>query len=136
MLSNKWREEAISRFPELSENLEEPDDIETPYMLWFELRNLFEKSYQPPRNEELIKRIYSYAEWCEKQPRGTTAEDDLPTCVYVCFYEHIPDNQYSLADMPRWFTRSEVLLMEKTFSYHVGEEGFRKILEIYDKLEK
>lgn len=132
MLSDDWRKEAHSRFPEL----EDPDKIESPYSLWLELLEVFEEAYQPPRNEEMIKRIYAYAEWCETQPRGIKAEDDLATCVCVCFYEHIPDNQYSLEDMPRWFSRSEVLLMEEVFSYHVGKEGFKKILEIYDRSGK
>jgi len=34
--------------------------------------------------------------------------------------------------MPRWFSREDVILMKETFSYMVGEEGFKRILEVYD----
>jgi hypothetical protein len=101
--------------------------------LWFELRDAFQQSYQPPPNEDLISRIYDYANWCCSQPEGTTAEDDLGTCVCVCFYEHIPQSTEALEDMPRWFSRSDVVLMKDIFSYMVGEEGFQRILLAYDR---
>jgi hypothetical protein len=52
--------------------------------------------------------------------------------VHVCFFEHIPESPAALADMARWFSRADVLLMKDTFSYMVGEEGFNRILQAYD----
>jgi hypothetical protein len=96
------------------------------------LRLAFGDAYKEPRNEDLIARIYQYAEWCGTQPRGTSAEDDLGTCVHVCFFEHIPESPAALEDMPRWFSREDVVLMKDTFSYMVREEGFKRILQVYD----
>ena len=101
--------------------------------LWSQLRDLFDLAYGPPRNEDLIKRIYDYADWCCQQPSGTTAEDDLATCVAVSFYEHIPECQEALQDMPRWFTLDDVRAMRDTFSYMVGEEGYQRILQAYSR---
>ena len=55
MLTNEWRTEAFKRFPELHRHFE---DADTPYLVWFQLKEAFEKAYEEPRNEDLIKRIY------------------------------------------------------------------------------
>lgn len=74
---------------------------DTPYLLWFELREAFERVYEEsPRGELLIRRIYQYSDWCCSQPRGKTAEDNPLTCVAVCFYEHIPTHTAAREDMP------------------------------------
>lgn len=129
MLDQEWGKEAFNRFPDLIERF---DSVNSPYALWIELRLAFENAYCEPRNEDLITRIYQYAEWCGAQPAGTSAEDDLGTCVHVCFFEHIPELPAALADMPRWFSREDVILLKETFSYMVGEEGYKRILQVYD----
>ncbi len=129
MLSDDWKKEAIKRFPEFSE--EDHSGWENPYLCWFDLIFLFEDAYKSPRNEDVIKRIYDYAFWCIQQPEGKTAEDDLGTCVAVCFLEHIPTIEEAVSDMPRWFTYDQVIYSEEVFSYMVGKEGFQKILDVY-----
>jgi hypothetical protein len=133
MLDYDWGKEAFNRFPELIDRF---DSVQSPYALWFELRDAFEEAYKDPRNEGLIARIYDYANWCCSQPEGKTAEDDLGTCVCTCFYEHIPELPAALEDMPRWFSQSDVLLMKEIFSYMVGEEGFQRILQAFNRRKK
>lgn len=133
MLDHEWGREAFNRFPELIDRF---DDVDSPMSLWIELWLAFEKAYRAPRNEDLISRIYAYADWCCEQPEGATAEDDLASAVVACFYEDIPTSPEALADMPRWFKLSEVHGMKKTFSYLVGEEGFQRILLAYQHFEK
>ncbi|EEF59124.1 hypothetical protein Cflav_PD1616 [Pedosphaera parvula Ellin514] len=112
-------------FPELACQFEWAD---TPYLLWFELREAFEKAYeQTPRDESLIKRIYQYSDWCADQPRGETAEDDLLTCVAVCFYEHIPLHSAAREDMPRWWRAEDLAGEPSVFQYHLSEEQFREL---------
>ncbi|SRR6266481_5636050 len=133
MLDHDWGKEAFTRFPELIDHF---NFVDSPDALWFELTEAFDQAYKAPRNDDLIARIYAYADWCCSQPSGATAEDDLGSCVCVCFYEHIPQSPEALADMPRWFSRSDVLLMKETFSYMVGEEGFQRILLAYEHFER
>jgi hypothetical protein len=133
MLDHEWGKEAFNKFPDLIDRFE---SVDSPYALWYELRQALHEAYKSPRNEDLISRIYAFADWCCAQPRGATAEDDLSTCVHVCFYEHIPESLEALEDMPRWFSRSDVLLMKDTFSYMVGEEGFQRIIQAYDRRKK
>jgi hypothetical protein len=125
-----WHTEALGRFPELSERLE---SVATMYELWFELTDSFKKAYQAPKNEDLIARIYAFAEWCCSQNEGSSPDDDLGTCICACFYEEIPTCADATADMPKWFSRFEVLAMKPIFSYQVGEEGFMRILAAYDR---
>jgi hypothetical protein len=128
MIEHEWGKEALNRFPEL---LDRFDQVDSPYLLWFELTEAFKEAYKTPRNEDLIARIYAYADWCCSQPEGNTAEDDLGTCVCACFYEHIPEFPEALEDMPRWFSRPDVLTMKTIFSNMVGEEGYQKILSVF-----
>ncbi|HEV3317356.1 MAG TPA: hypothetical protein VG488_10320 [Candidatus Angelobacter sp.] len=130
MLSHDWGREAFNRFPELIDRFDSADD---PYLLWIELTFAFNEAYKSPRDEDLISRIFAFAEWCCSQPPGATAADDLGTCVCVCFYEHIPESPEALEDMPRWFSRSDVLKMKDIFSYMVGEDGFQRILLAYER---
>jgi hypothetical protein len=129
MLSHDWGREAFHRFPELIDRF---DNVDDPYLLWIELTYAFKEAYKSPRDEDLISRIFAFAEWCCSQPRGATAADDLGTCVCTCFYEHIPELPEALADMPRWFSRSDVLKMKDIFSYLAGEDGFQRILLVYE----
>src|SRR5262245_44276630 len=114
-----WKEKARDLFPELSSDA---DEAETPYLLWFALRDAFFGAYRSPRNESLIRRIYEFADWCVKQPGGQTAEDDLATCVSVSFYEHIPEMPEARSDMTRWFTNEEFQRMQEIFRYHLDEK--------------
>jgi hypothetical protein len=119
-----WRQKADEMFPELLSHFE---DADTPYLLWFELREAFERAYdKTPCDESLIRRIYQYSDWCADQPRGRTAEDDLLTCVAVCFYEHIPLHPDAREDMPRWW-RADDLREPSVFQYHLSDEEFREL---------
>jgi hypothetical protein len=130
MLVHSWGKEAFTRFPDLIDRF---DGVDSPYSLWHELTSAFTHAYKEPRNEDLIRRIYEFADWCCSQPECKSADNDLGTVVCCCFYEHIPESPEALLDMPRWFSRSDVLSMKPVFSYMVGEEGFHRILDAYNK---
>ena len=120
-----WKQKAEEMFPELVSRFEEAD---TPYLLWFELQDAFEQAYeQSPRDESLIRRIYRYSDWCADQPRGQTAEDDLLTCVAVCFYEHIPQHPAAREDMPRWWRAEDLAVGPHVMQYHLSDEEFREL---------
>ncbi len=129
MLSDDWKVEAIRRFPEIEEAYRE--DWDNPYLCWTDLSILFDDFYKPPRNDDGIARIYAFADWCLKQPAGQSAEDDLGNCVAVNFFEHIPQCEEAMKDMPRWFSIDDVIATRDVFSHLVGPEGFQRILEVY-----
>lgn len=127
-----WRAEAYKRFQEFVRLFNECK-CDTPYLLWFQLRDVFHEAYEAPKNTDLIQRIYDYAWWCIDQPQEENLEDDLTTCISVAFFEHISQTEAALEDMPNWFTREDVTRMKYIFSYMVSEEGFELILKQYDK---
>ena len=130
MLEYSWGKEALSRFPDLIDRF---DRVDSSYSLWFELTDAFTNAYKAPKNDDLITRIYAFADWCCSQPEGTSASNDLGTVVCSCFYEHIPESPEALLEMPKWFSRSDVLAMKPIFSYMVGEAGFQRILDTFDR---
>jgi hypothetical protein len=124
-IMSSWRQKAVEMFPELIARFE---DADTPYLLWFELRDAFERAYeQAPRDESLIRRIYQYSDWCCDEPRGKTAEDDLLTCVAVCFYEHIPLHAGAREDMPRWWCAEDMAGERSVFQYNLSDEDFSEL---------
>ncbi len=125
-----WRRQAQEMLPEL---MDEISDAVTPMQLWIEIGFAFDNAYNEPRNEDLIRRIYSFASWCVKQPQivDAQAQDDLFTCVVVCFYEDIPANKAARADMPRWFTKEEVQQNKEVFSYSISEGDYQELLNLF-----
>ena len=84
----RWRVAAIECLPDFGTLVASAENI---YSLWNELRLKFDAAYRPPRNDEQIGRIYSYADWCRQAPRSDDPAHDPSTAVMVCFYEHIPE---------------------------------------------
>ncbi len=124
-----WREKASEMLPELGEYL---GDADGPMAFWIEVGMAFEHAYEEPRNNELIARIYAYAFWCmEHGERHNSPGRDLPTCVAVCFLEHIPTISAARAEMPRWFSREEVVASREVFSYLLDKGEFEQVLAPY-----
>ncbi|MES2463437.1 MAG: hypothetical protein V4671_22920 [Armatimonadota bacterium] len=123
-----WRTKAVEAFPEMTEVFEE---VENPMGLWLTLADAFERAYDEPRDESLIQRIYAFADWCLVQKREKDADQDLPSCVAVCFYEHIPTRKASREDMPRWFTWQEVAGMRSIFGYHLADDEFDQLRRLF-----
>jgi hypothetical protein len=80
-----WRRKAIESFPELRRELNDGDEIATVYSLWRDLLWLWRDAHRNG-NDELLDRIYAYADWCYRQ-----RAEDLWNSTAVSFYEHILD---------------------------------------------
>ena len=122
----RWRSAAMERLPELRESIASAENV---MQLWIELNMKFEDAYREPRDDGLIARVYSYADWCIAAPRNESAEHDPLTAVTVTFYEHIPTVVNAREDMPRWFTFNEVSANREVFSYLIGADEYAKLLK-------
>ncbi len=120
-----WRSQAQEVLPELGEEIAEATNS---IQFWIEIGFAFDAAYNEPRNEDLIRRIYRFASWCIEQPRSKHAQDDLFTCVVICFYQDIPANKTARADMPRWFTAEDVKQNKEVFSYHISVAEYEELL--------
>lgn len=125
-----WSAKGIELLPELVEQI---GGAAEPMEAWLEISSAFQAAFVEPRNGELIRRIYGYAFWClEHGERDQAAGKDLPTCVVVGFFEGIPTQKAPREDMPRWFSREEVLVMYETFTYHYPGD-FQSLLALWDE---
>jgi len=129
---NTWQQKALEILPELQSEILES---ENPMQFWLEIIFLFDEAYEEPRNEDLIRRIYDYEEWCLTQDEGETAANHLPTCVVIVFWEHIPTNTAARQDMPRWFSIEEILANQEAFRYSLTDENFKYLVDIYSKTD-
>ena len=121
----KWRAAAMEWLPEMRETIAEVPNVMS---LWIELQGVFEDAYRAPQNDDLIRRLYAYADWCLAAERNDDAARDPATAVMVAFYEHIPVRKASRDDMPRWFRYAEVERSRSVFGYHLSEEQFESLL--------
>ncbi len=128
----EWQLKGLEILPEIKEEILESDN---PMQLWIEIVLAFDEAYEEPRNENFIKRVYDFENWCLAQDKGETAGEHLPTCVTTAFWEHIPTNRAAREDMPRWFSLEEVLANQHFFSYHLSAGNFENLVELYSKSE-
>src|SRR5690349_9906444 len=82
-----WRRKAIALFPELRNHTSLDDPEYTIYMLFFDLLPMSREAHQT-QNDELLRRIYGYAEWCSHQP-----QKELWNPAAVAFWEHAFDQR-------------------------------------------
>ena len=129
-----WKETALEMLPEMADAISRSD---SPYSLWADINNAFDGAYDcEPQDESFIRRTYEFYLWCAQAPRGETATDDLLTCVVVCFLEHIPEHPKARADMPRWFSYQDFIGMERTFRYHLSEQDFLDLKQLFYRNRK
>lgn len=122
-----WWAKGLELLPEFAAEIQ---NAETPLHLWSELRFEFDLAYEEPRQDDLIRRIYAFANWGMMQDEEVKqADHHLPTCVVICLYEHIPGNPSALADIPRWFTRSEFRDLEAVFCSRLSESEYAALLD-------
>ena len=119
-----WRAKAKDCFPELEDIVNE---AWSPMSLWIELDMCLCDAYDvDPPNDDLIRRIYGFADWCFKQPHTESADTDLSTAVSVCLIEHIPLDQRVAGDLHRWFSLEDVQGFEPLFRYHISDVEYTK----------
>lgn len=122
----------MKMLPELQSEIEEAG---TPMSLWGEIIFYFDEAYEEPRNEDFIYRVYAYADWCLAQDVGQTAEEHLPTCVAICFWEHIPTFEPARNDMSRWISFEDVMLNQNFFKYRLSDEEFDELKGLYSNVK-
>jgi hypothetical protein len=128
MAMNEWQSMAMQLLPEMQSDVLR---AETPMALWAELVHAFDEAYEQPKNDDFIKRVYRYADWCLTHDVGETAEQHLPTCVAICFWEHLVTNEAARKDMPRWITWDDVMANKHFFISHLSDGEFADLKRIY-----
>lgn len=91
-----WRRKALKDLPELHGHLNSRGEIVTFFDLLVELKPVLVTAHRE-NNEDLLRRIYNYAEWAHQQSY------ELWNMIGVDLYEHIFDVA-PLADVIRWLS--------------------------------
>jgi hypothetical protein len=120
----RWRGKALELLPEFSTQIQRLDN---PYMFWIELGHEFKRAYETPRNEDLIRCFYTYADWCWRQ-----RQKELWNSVAVCFYEHLPDRRAVRDDMPRWLSPDKFRDLAGLFEWRLGQDEFVELKRYYE----
>lgn len=80
-----WRRKAVALFPELAEEFGEGELGR--YSVFFELLPFVREAHKRA-DDDALRRVYGYAQWCHHQRRGS----DLRNAVGTSFYEHLFDD--------------------------------------------
>lgn len=120
----RWRKEAFDRFPDFRGLLQ---NEKSAYLFLGEMVERLHEAYLQ-KDEDLVRRIYEYAKWCQDAPRGKDASDDLPTIVTVSFFEHLPRHAEVRRDVGRWLPKKDIEGMKELFLYLGTEEQFQEML--------
>ena len=100
-----WRRYALDIFPEFHEDI--GHEARSPYELFFLLLP-FARDAHKRGDEDALRRIYGFAQWCHHQRRGS----ELPNAVAVAFYEHLFDDWSLREQVVPWLSprvRQDVL---------------------------
>ena len=122
--------EVIKRFPEMSSHLDD-EDKDLPYLIMGYLADWIKKFKSSEITPELTNRIVYFAQWCEEQPQGETAEDDLYTVLVVAFYEALFTSESTRFLIPKLMSKQEILKNKEYFKIWVGEDNYNLALEKY-----
>jgi len=123
--------EMLQRFPEIHSRISEGDE-ELPYLLMNYLADWL-KDLGDGISPTIIKRVVEFTRWCESQPRGEDAGDDLLTILVVGFYENLFDCPATLRLLPHLISREEMARNADYFKQWVGAENYQRVLEEYGR---
>jgi hypothetical protein len=117
---DEWRSKAVENFPELREELNDTDEIFSPYALWWELLSLATEAHRAT-DDDLLRRIYGYASWSYEQG------GDLANAVAVSFYEHLLDERWMRPLTVPWLNARVVKDIRTLWSDHLSAEEMREV---------
>lgn len=108
------------------------DDEEDPYLVMASLVRWLDTIGLEGASPELISRLVDFTTWCEKYPRGETAEDDLYTALVVAFYEHLFESRRTRPFIPLLLSKEDLLKNAAYLRQWVGKEEFELALQEYN----
>jgi hypothetical protein len=117
--------EIAQRFPELALQVAQHHDL--PYVIMSDLADWL--GTVPERDiSGALNRVRSFVTWCEQQPRGKDARDDVFTILVVGFFEKLFVSDALQRFVPVFLTRDELEGDPAYWKRWVGEENYAKAL--------
>ena len=118
--------EMSQRFPEFAAQIADQHDL--PYVQMSLLATWL--GSLPDSSVPLaLERAKAFVSWCEEQPRGEDARDDLLTILVVGFFEKLFESDALRRFVPVFLTRDDLERDPAYWKSWVGEENYAKALE-------
>jgi hypothetical protein len=124
-------DEMAQRFPEIRDRLSDGDE-ELPYVVMGYLADWLKELPKEDITPQLVDRLVSFARWCEWQPRGKDAGDDLFTILTVSFYEALFDTEMTRAIVPRFISHEQFVTGADYLRAWVGAENYEMTSKYYE----
>ena len=121
-------EEVIRRFPEVAPRISDEDG---PYVVVGEVVYWLSSFAPADVNPALIERVVAFKDWCETQPRGKDAGDDILTIYMVSFFEKLFRRETTRLLIPHLAEKTELLKNQDYLKNWVDEKDFRDVLSKY-----
>jgi hypothetical protein len=119
----KLYDEIISRFPEVRLNIREGDEDE-PYLMMGYVSDWLNELRSAEMRPNTIQRVVDFSKWCEEQPRGKDAGDDILTIFVVAFYEKLFRSNNGRALLPRLISKDDLIGNAAYLKQWVGSENY------------
>ncbi len=121
--SNERLAKAIQCAPELKKEFEQPDL--NLYTVFMELLPLLRQAHINNDNERL-KNIYDFAEWCFKQN-----DVRLWNPAGVSFYEHLADTDVTYLQFTNWIKKEIYFDIRDLLNQRVDDEKMKRLDDYY-----
>jgi hypothetical protein len=126
----KLADELMRRFPEIRPCVAEYD-LELPYMMMYYVSEWVAEQARAGMDAKTVQRVVDFAEWCESQPEGKDASDDIFTIYVVGFYEDMFENEETRKLIPKLTTRQNLLENREYLVPWVGQDAYEKALQLF-----
>jgi hypothetical protein len=123
-------DEMFRIFPELRELSSEGDEA-LPYVLMSNLVRFLEARSIPVLPAALIGRVLEFNFWCQQQPRGDNAGDDVLTILVVGFYEPAIESETLRGLVPQLIAKSDMVDNKDYLVRWVGQENYDRAIALY-----
>jgi hypothetical protein len=120
--------EILQRFPEVAPSVFEGDE-ELPYVMMAHLSHWVLLQAKAGPAPGLIPRIKEFSKWCETQPRGDDASDDIWTVYVVGFFEEMFEDEKTRSIIPTLATRQELIANRDYLIAWVGWQAYEAALK-------
>ena len=125
------RDEIIRRFPEISPRLYGGDDEDSPYVLMYLVVSWLKGLSPCDLRPEVVRRVVDFGKWCEPQPRGESAKDDILTIWVVGFLEELFGSDVTRPLIPHLVPKETLITNAEYLKTWVGPDDYQSALGEY-----
>ncbi len=126
-------DEILRRFPEIESCCYSEDFAELPHAVMSYVVSWLNKIGENGFERSVVERLVDFKEWCELQPRGETASDDIWTTYIVSMVEGLFLQDRTKCLVPHVMTKEMLESNEQYFVAWVGRENYDKALGEYPR---